>query len=87
MSTTPPPDPRQQAITNATWARHPELSSRPGESAAAYVARLKTLDLSDLPSPIAEAMRLLVQLHSASVLARVTGARLGDLSGQPTDRN
>jgi hypothetical protein len=83
----PPPDPRQQAIIDAIWARHPELFARPNETATAYFARLKTLDLADLPSPLAEAMALLVQLHSASVLARVTGAPLEDLSGQPTERN
>jgi hypothetical protein len=78
----PPPDPRQQAIIDAIWARHPELFSRPGESVTAYFARLKRLDLAGLPSPLAEAMQLLVQLHSASVLARVTGAPLEQLSGE-----
>jgi hypothetical protein len=83
----PPPDPRAQAIVNAEWSRRPELFARPDESATAYIARLQTLDLADLPSPIREAMALLVQLHSASVLARLTGAPLEQLSGQPTDRN
>jgi hypothetical protein len=71
-------------ILDAIWARHPELFSRPGESVTQYVARLKALDLAGLPSPIREAVSLLVQLHSASVLARLTGAPLGQLSGQPT---
>jgi hypothetical protein len=82
-----PPLDRDQILLDAAWRARPELASRPGETVAAYVSRLKTLDLADLPSPLREAMQLLVHLHSASVLARVTGAPLGDLSGQPTERN
>jgi hypothetical protein len=84
----PPPAPpdRDRLLLDLAWRAHPELHLLPGEGVTEHVARLRKLGLAWLPSPIGEALRTLVMIFSASVMAEVTGVAHEQLTRTP-ERN
>jgi hypothetical protein len=83
-----PRTPRQQAILAAEWARFGPLpDQREGESGAAYVARLKSLDLSAAGPPIRLAVEAAVNLCSAAEMAKLVKVDVEQLLKTPPERN
>lgn len=75
---------RRAAIVTAEWRGH--VAHRPDESATEYVRRLKGLALDDAGEAVRQAVAALVRMHSATEMARMTGAGLEELL-RPTERN
>jgi hypothetical protein len=79
------PPSRHDALLRAAWAPYAHaLGHRPGESLAAFVARVRAgIDPSDptVPEVVKDAVRAVLGLCSATALSRATGVDLLVLLG------
>jgi hypothetical protein len=86
----PPPAFRHDALLNAVWQHYGHLAARPGEPASSWAARLRAaVDPRDpdVPEVVRAAVEVLLQLHSARVMAEVTGVGIEPLLKEPVERN
>jgi hypothetical protein len=83
-----PRTPRQQAILAAEWRRFGPLpQQREGESAAEYVRRLKSLDLSAAGPPVKAAVEVIINVCSAAEMAKLVKVNVEQLLKAPPERN